>query len=68
MTLTGLVADSVAGDGWGPGTFRRLSAAVAMAVGAFLGAWLILHHDLRYPLLLAALAAGVFALTASGRE
>jgi hypothetical protein len=39
-----------------------------MAVGAFLGAWLILHHDLRYPLLLAALAAGVFALTASGRE
>jgi uncharacterized membrane protein YoaK (UPF0700 family) len=68
MTLTGLVADSVAGDGRGPGTFRRLSAAVAIAVGAFLGAWLILHHDLRYPLLLAALAAGVFALTASGRE
>ncbi|MFJ9242846.1 YoaK family protein [Streptomyces sp. NPDC101776] len=68
MTLTGLIADSVAGDGAGPGSLRRASAVVAMASGACLGAWLTLHHGARYPLLLAALAAGVFALTASGRE
>ncbi|MET7487313.1 YoaK family protein [Streptomyces sp. NPDC005538] len=68
MTLTGLVADSTAGGASGPGSFRRASAAVAMLLGAFLGAWLTLHHDLRYPLLVAALAAGVFAVTASGRE
>ncbi|XUL87803.1 YoaK family protein [Streptomyces galilaeus] len=68
MTLTGLVADTAAGEGWGPGAFRRLSAAVAMAFGAFVGAWLVLHHGLRYPLLLAALIAGVFAVIVSGRE
>jgi uncharacterized membrane protein YoaK (UPF0700 family) len=68
MTLTGLVSDSVAGDGSGPGSLRRVLAVVGMVVGAFLGAWLTLHHGLRYPLLVAALAAGVFAVTASGRE
>jgi uncharacterized membrane protein YoaK (UPF0700 family) len=68
MTLTGLVADPVAGEGTGHGSLRRAAAVVAMAAGAFLGSWLILRHDLRYPLLLAALAAGVFAVTASGRE
>lgn len=68
MTLTGLVADSVAGATSGPGVLRRVLAVVAMVVGAFLGAWLTLHDGLRYPLLIAALAAGVFAATASGRE
>lgn len=68
MTLTGLVADSVAGGGSGPGSLRRVLAAVAMVVGAFLGAWLTLHDGMRYPLLVAALTAGVFAVTASGRE
>ncbi|WOX09352.1 YoaK family protein [Streptomyces sp. N50] len=67
-TLTALVADSVTGDGWGAGSLRRGLAVVGMIAGAVLGAWLTLHHGLRYPLLLAALAAGVFALTASGRE
>ncbi|MFJ9628261.1 YoaK family protein [Streptomyces sp. NPDC091280] len=68
MTLTGLVADTVAGERWGPAAFRRLSAALSMAGGACVGAWLVLHHDLRYPLLLAALVAGAFAVIASGRE
>ncbi|MFD4555845.1 YoaK family protein [Streptomyces sp. NPDC058469] len=68
MTMTGLVADSVAGEGSGPGTLRRAAAIVAMLAGACLGAWLTLHHGIGYPLLIAALAAGVFAVTASGRE
>ncbi|MET7568741.1 YoaK family protein [Streptomyces sp. NPDC005492] len=68
MTLTGLFADSAAGETSAPGALRRVSAIVAMVAGAFLGAWLTLHHGLRYPLLVAALAAGVFAVTASGRE
>ncbi|WP_405858959.1 DUF1275 domain-containing protein [Streptomyces sp. NBC_01515] len=68
MTMTGLISDSVTGKASGPGARRRAAALVAMLLGAFLGAWLTLHHGLRYPLLLAALAAGVFALTASGRE
>lgn len=68
MTMTGLLSDTVTGDTSGPATRRRAAALVAMVGGAFLGAWLTLHHGLRYPLLLAALAAGAFALTASGRE
>lgn len=63
-----MIADSVAGGTSGPGSLRRVLAVAAMVVGAFLGAWLTLHHGLGIPLLIAALAAGVFAVTASGRE
>lgn len=68
MTLTGLAADSRAGGGSGVRSPRRSGAVVAMAVGACLGAWLVLHHGLGIPLLVAALATGVLALVASGRE
>lgn len=40
----------------------------AMAVGAALGAWLVLHHGLGRPLLIAALSAGVLGSVTSGRE
>ncbi|NUP38037.1 MAG: DUF1275 domain-containing protein, partial [Streptomyces sp.] len=39
-----------------------------MAVGACLGAWLVLHHGLGIPLLVAAVTAGVLAMVASGRD
>jgi len=68
MTLTGLAADSRAGGGSGVRSPRRSGAVVAMAIGACLGAWLVLHHGLGIPLLVAALATGVLALVASGRE
>ncbi|MFI5682262.1 YoaK family protein [Streptomyces sp. NPDC051636] len=68
MTLTGLAADSPAGDGSGHRHPRRTASVIAMAAGAALGAWLVLHHGLALPLLVAALAAGVLALAASGRE
>lgn len=68
MTLTGLAADSRAGGGSGSCSPRRSAAVVAMAAGAWLGAWLVLHHGLGIPLLVAAGATGVLALMASGRE
>ena len=68
MTLTGLAADSRAGGGSGSCSPRRSAAVVAMAAGAWLGAWLVLHHGLGIPLLVAAGAAGVLAVVASGRD
>ncbi|EPD58700.1 YoaK family protein [Streptomyces sp. HGB0020] len=68
MTLTGLAADSRAGGGSGHRSPRRSASVVAMAAGAWLGAWLVIHHGLGPPLLVAACATGVLALVASGRE
>ncbi|MFC9281407.1 YoaK family protein [Streptomyces collinus] len=68
MTLTGLAADSRLGDGSGRRSPRRTASVVAMVVGAALGAWLVLHHGLGVPLLVAAAAAGVLAAVASGHE
>ncbi|MFF2994625.1 YoaK family protein [Streptomyces sp. NPDC057950] len=68
MTLTGLAADTAVGDGTGGRSPRRVASVAAMAVGALLGAWLVLHHGLGIPLLIAAVAAGALAVTASGRE
>ncbi|MCI3270056.1 YoaK family protein [Streptomyces cylindrosporus] len=68
MTLTGLASDSRAGGGSGRRSPRRTASVVAMAVGAFLGAWLVTDHGLAIPLLVAAVGAGVLAVVASGRE
>ncbi|MGY6018678.1 YoaK family protein [Streptomyces spinosirectus] len=68
MTLTGLAADSRAGGGSGGRSPRRSASVVAMAAGAGLGAWLVLHHGLGIPLLVAAGAAGLLAAVSSGRE
>jgi uncharacterized membrane protein YoaK (UPF0700 family) len=69
MTLTGLASDSrLAGGGAHPRSPRRTASVFAMLAGAFLGAWLVIHHDLGIPLLVAAVTAGVLAVAASGRE
>jgi uncharacterized membrane protein YoaK (UPF0700 family) len=68
MTLTGLASDSRAGGGSGHRSPRRTASVIAMLADAFLGAWLSLHHGLGIPLLIAALAAGLLAATASGKE
>ncbi|MGW0880493.1 YoaK family protein [Streptomyces sp. NPDC002671] len=68
MTLTGLASDSRLGDGTGHRSPRRTAAVLAMASGGCLGAWLVLHHGLGIPLLLAAALSGVLAVVASGRE
>ncbi|MEU0003557.1 YoaK family protein [Streptomyces sp. NPDC006314] len=68
MTLTGLAAESRLGDATGHRSPRRTASVIAMFGGACLGAWLVLHHGLGIPLLFAALASGVLAVVASGRE
>ncbi|MEU5708511.1 YoaK family protein [Streptomyces flaveolus] len=68
MTLTGLASESPLGDATSRRNLRRAASVFAMAGGACLGAWLVLHHGLSIPLLLAALVSGALAVTASGRE
>ncbi|MFG2885833.1 YoaK family protein [Streptomyces sp. NPDC048297] len=68
MTLTGLASESRMGDASGHRAPRRTAAVLAMIAGAWLGAWLVLHHGLGIPLLIAAAASAVLAAVASGRE
>ncbi|MGW7607854.1 YoaK family protein [Streptomyces sp. NPDC054766] len=68
MTLTGLAADSRLGGGTSHHSPRRTASVFAMLAGALLGAWLVLHHGLAIPLLIAALVPAVLATTASGLE
>ncbi|MFF8472325.1 YoaK family protein [Streptomyces sp. NPDC015414] len=68
MTLTGLASESRLGDATGRRSPRRTAAVVAMVAGACLGAWLVLHHGLGVPLLIAAAVSGVLAAVTSGRE
>ncbi|OLZ69415.1 hypothetical protein AV521_17995 [Streptomyces sp. IMTB 2501] len=68
MTLTGLAAESRLGDATGHRSPRRTASVIAMSVGACLGALLVLRHGLGIPLLIAAVASGVLAVVASGRE
>ncbi|GAA0904548.1 YoaK family protein [Streptomyces thermoalcalitolerans] len=67
-TLASLAADSRAGGGTGRRTPRRAAAVLAMPAGAVLGAWLVIHHGLGPPLLIAAGVTGLLALVASERE
>ncbi|EST24027.1 YoaK family protein [Streptomyces roseochromogenus] len=68
MTLTGLASESRLGDATGHRSPRRTASVIAMFVGACLGALLVLRHGLGIPLLIAAVASGVLAVVASGRE
>ncbi|MFJ4789567.1 YoaK family protein [Streptomyces sp. NPDC088794] len=67
-TLTGLAAESPAGGGPGTHAARRTASVIALALGAFLGAWLVTDHGLGIPLLVAAALTGVLAVVASGRD
>ncbi|MEU6771498.1 YoaK family protein [Streptomyces sp. NPDC046759] len=68
MTLTGLASESRLGDGTGHRSPRRTASVIAMLAGACPGAWLVLHHGLGIPLLLAAVTSGMLAVVTSGRE
>lgn len=68
MTRTGLAADSRTGGGSGHRSPRRSASVVAMAAGACLGAWLVLHRGLGIALLVAAGAADVLAVVGVGAE
>jgi uncharacterized membrane protein YoaK (UPF0700 family) len=63
MTLTGLAADSILAGGTNKGAGRRASAVAAMLIGAVTGAALYLHLGPGLPLLIAAVAAAVAAVS-----
>jgi uncharacterized membrane protein YoaK (UPF0700 family) len=51
LTLTGLAADSTLGGGDNPRAVRRGGAVLLMLLGAYVGAVLVLHTSLTWPLL-----------------
>jgi uncharacterized membrane protein YoaK (UPF0700 family) len=53
MTLTGLAADSSFANGSNPHLTRRVGSVVAMFAGALVGAVLVLHQGLVWPLAIA---------------
>jgi uncharacterized membrane protein YoaK (UPF0700 family) len=57
MTLTGLAADSTLAKGGNPRVGRRAGAVVCMAVGAFVGATMMRHVNIGWPLLVWSLGA-----------
>ena len=69
MTITGVAADSRAAGGQGSKAGRRLIAIGAMLAGAVVGATLVLHAPIVYPLAIAlgvtVVAAGTFGVLAS---
>lgn len=69
LTITGLGADSVLVGGTGAKAGRRLVAIVAMLIGAVVGAILVLHAALCYPLICALLLIVIVAawVTRAGR-
>jgi uncharacterized membrane protein YoaK (UPF0700 family) len=66
LTLTGIAADSSLAGGSNPRPVRRVGSVVAMFSGALVGAVLVLHQGLVWPLAiacgLAVLAIGAFSL------
>jgi uncharacterized membrane protein YoaK (UPF0700 family) len=66
LTITGIAADSARADGKGPRVARRILSVILMLGGALLGAELIIHVRIIYPLLLClvvSLAVAAFAQT-----
>src|SRR5207248_6734756 len=64
LTITGIAADSAMAGGRGSRAGRRLVAVAAMLAGALLGAALVVHVHIVYPLVIAlVVTAGVAATT-----
>lgn len=70
LTITGIAADSALAGGTGSRAGRRLTAVAAMLVGALIGAALVLHTSIYYPLLIAlvAILAGAVATYRLGKS
>src|SRR5450755_4786487 len=64
LTLTGIAADSKLAGGSGSKAGRRLTAVAAMLVGALIGAVLVRHTQIYFPLLIAFVIITLAALTA----
>ncbi|MET8685260.1 YoaK family protein [Streptomyces sp. NPDC004732] len=61
-TLAALAADSRIAGGTDRRAVRRVVAVTAMTAGAILGAWLVLHHGIGWPLLLSTLTVAATAV------
>ena len=64
LTITGIAADSSLGAGTGAHAARRLISVAAMLAGAVVGAVLVLHARIVYPLAIALVVLAAVALTA----
>jgi uncharacterized membrane protein YoaK (UPF0700 family) len=67
LTITGIAADGPLGGATGAHVARRLISVVAMFAGALVGAVLVLHARIVYPLAIALFLLAVVALTALAR-
>jgi uncharacterized membrane protein YoaK (UPF0700 family) len=63
LTITGIAADSAIAGGRGSVAGRRLIAVAAMLVGALVGAALVLHVHIVYPLVIALILLTIVAAT-----
>jgi uncharacterized membrane protein YoaK (UPF0700 family) len=62
MALLGLASESSLAGGTNPRARRRISAVLGLLVGALLGAWLVLHYGLGWPLLVSTVVVATSAL------
>jgi uncharacterized membrane protein YoaK (UPF0700 family) len=65
MTITGIAADSTIAGGTGAKVGRRVIAVAAMLAGAIVGAALVIHADIFYPLLIVLIVTAIVAATAA---
>jgi uncharacterized membrane protein YoaK (UPF0700 family) len=63
LTIVGVAADHALAGATGARAARRLISVLAMLLGALVGAVLVLHAHIVYPLVIALLMLGVVALT-----
>jgi uncharacterized membrane protein YoaK (UPF0700 family) len=63
LTITGIAADSSAAGGSGSKAARRLISIAAMFAGALVGAVLVLHAHIVYPLVIALVILAAVAVT-----
>jgi uncharacterized membrane protein YoaK (UPF0700 family) len=67
LTITGMAADSPLAGATGARVARRLISVAAMLVGALVGAVLVLHAHIVYPLVIALVILAAVAVTAVAR-
>ena len=67
LTITGIAADSPLAGATGAHAARRLISVVAMFLGALVGAELVLHVHIVYPLVIALVILAVVAVVAVAR-
>jgi uncharacterized membrane protein YoaK (UPF0700 family) len=68
LTITGVAADSPLAGATGARVARRLISVVAMGVGALVGALLVIHVRIVFPLVIALLILVAVALTGVTRS